>query len=172
MHTHTHTLYNLQTYWKAVELIYEGIKGDNEVTSSVKNLKTFTRLAKLLKQNSSRLHEAYQLCANITRHLKEHDIHYPKIYAEMGDILVRLNDYGTARMAVNTALSQDPGCAIAITVLAKLEAKQGNVTTAELILRTGLEKVGLKLPLVMELADHLIKHHHDNMKSMKEAEHL
>ena len=87
-----------------MELTYLALNGDKEVTSSVKNLKTFTRLAKLIKQNSSRLQEAYQLCENITTRLKTRGIRYPKIYAEMGDISVRLGNYQSAKVAINIAL--------------------------------------------------------------------
>ena len=161
-----------QMYWKAVELIYQALNGDAEVTSSLKNLKTFTRLVKLIKQNSSRLHEAYQLCENITTHLSTRGIPYPWIYAEMGDILFQLGQYYPARVAVDTAMRQDPKNWLAILTLSRLEAQLGNLTEAELVLRRAMERFGLQLPLVLELASYLLRHHHDNTRSMKEAEHL
>ena len=168
-------LWNLspsQIYWKAVELMYQSLNGDKNVTSSVKNLKAFIRLAKLLKQNSSRLQEAYQLCKNITSHLKTRGIKYPKLYTEMGDISVRLGDYQSAKVAIDTALYQDPTNLVAILAFARLNAQQGNVSIAEEVLRAAMERVGLQLPLVLEMASHLLQHHHGNMLRLREAEYL
>ena len=153
-------------------MTYQALNGDKQVTSSVKNLKTFTRLAKLLKQNSSRLQEAYQLCKNITNRLKTLGIKYPKIYAEMGDISVRLGDYQSAKVAINTALYQDPTNVVAIMAFARLNAQQGNVSAAEEVLRAAMERVGLQLPLVLEMASHLLQHHQGNMLRVREAEYL
>lgn len=161
-----------QIYWKAVDLTYQALNGDKQVTSSVKNLKTFTRLAKLLKRNSTRLQEAYQLCENITSRLKTRGIKYSKLYAEMGDISVRLGDYQSAKIAIDTALYQDPSNVVAITAFARLNAKQGNVSAAEDVLRGAIEKVGLQLPLVLEMASHLIEHHQGNKLRVREAEYL
>ena len=155
-----------------MNLTFQNLNGDKEVTSTIKSLKVFTRLSKLLKQNSSRLQEAHQLCENITTHLSQLQVDYPKIYAEKGDILFRLEQYRSARVAVNTALKQDPGNFVAIKTLSKLQAQQGNVTAAEQVLRRALAKYGHQLPLVLEMASHLLRHHHDNVQSMKEAEYL
>ena len=161
-----------QIYWKAIDLTYLALNGDKQVISSVKNLKTFTRLAKLLKQNSSRLQEAYQLCENITSCLKTRGIQYPKLYAEMGDISVRLGDYQSAKVAIDTALYQDPSNVVAITAFARLNAQQGDVSAAEEVLRAAIERMGLQLPLVLEMASHLLQNHQGNMLRVREAEYL
>ena len=155
-----------------MELTYLALNGDKEVSCSVKNLKTFTRLAKLLKQNSSRLQEAYQLCENITNRLKTRGIKYPKIYAEMGDISVRLGNYQSAKVAIDTALYQDPTNVVAITAFARLNAQQGNVMAAEEVLRAAIERVGLQVPLLLEMATHLLEYHSDNRQRVQEAEYL
>ena len=155
-----------------MELMYQSLNGDRKVTSSVKNLKAFTRLAKLLKQNSSRLQEAYQLCKNITSRLKTRGIKYPKLYAEMGDISVRLGNYRSAKVAIDTALYQDPTNLVAILASARLNAEQGNVSAGEEVLRTAMETLGLQLPLVLEMASHLLQHHHGNMLRLRETEYL
>ena len=46
------------------------------------------------------------------------------------------------------------------------------MTAAEEVLRTAMERVGLQLPLVMEMATHLLQHHHGNMQRVREAEYL
>ena len=155
-----------------MDLTYNAMEGDTEVTCSVKSLKAFTRLIRLLKQNKSRVHEAYHLCVNITGHLSRRGIPYPRIYAEMGDISVRLGNYGAARRAINTSLSHDPNNIVALTALAKLESVKGRVTEAEGILRKALKELGYQLQLVVELAALLSRHHHDDMYSIREAESL
>lgn len=150
----------------------QALSGDTQVTSSVKNLKTFTRLAKLLKQNSSRLQEAFHLCQNITNRLKTRGIKYSKIYAEMGDISIRLGDYRSAKVAIDTALYQDPTNVIAVRAFAKLNAQQGNVSAAEKVLRTAIKRVGLQLPLALEMAAHLLRHHNGKMLRVREAENM
>lgn len=155
-----------------MELTYQALNGNKEVAGSINNLKIFTRLAKLLKRNSSRLQEAYRLCDSITTQLDTHGILYPNIYAEMGDILVKMGNYPLAKSAIDTALQQDPKSVVAVTALARLEAQQGNVTTAEAVLRTALERIGRQLPLVLEMASHLLHHHHNNTQRMKEAKQL
>ena len=161
-----------QTYWKAVDLTYQALQGDMQVTSSMNSLKAFTRLAKLLKQNTSRLLEAYQLCDNITRHLNMIGVPCPKIFAEKGEILIRMGNYTAARKAVRTALSQDSKNVVAIISLARLESREGRVSEAEVILRRAVEVLGFKLPLVVEMAAHLIHYHHDDAYSIREAENL
>ena len=146
--------------------------GDTEVTCSVTSLKAFTRLARLLKQNKSRLREAYQLCVDITSHLSRRGIPYPRIYAEMGDISVRLGNYGAARRAINISLSHDPNNIVALAALAKLKSLKGRVSEAEGILRKALKELGYQLQLVVELAALLSQHRHDDMYSVREAESL
>ena len=90
----------------------------------------------------------------------------------MGDISVRLGDYQSARVAIDTALYQDPTNIVAIMAFARLNAQQGNVSAAEEVLRAAMEKVGLQLPLILEMASHLLQHHHGNMLRVREAEYL
>ena len=85
---------------------------------------------------------------------------------------MRMGDYQSAKLAIDTALYQDPTNLVAITAFARLNAQQGNVLEAEEVLRRAMEKVGLQLPLVLEMASHLLQHHHDNMLRLREAEYL
>ena len=90
----------------------------------------------------------------------------------MGDISVKMGDYQSAKIALDTALYQDPTNVVAITAFARLNVQRGNESAAEKVLRVAMERVGAQLPLVLEMATHLLQHHHGNMPRLREAEYL
>ena len=84
----------------AINLVKRGMRGDTSVPVELRNLNAYTRLARLLKENSSRLEEAYKLCQTAISMRPTLAI----AHSEMGDILRRMKKLPEAKEALDTAL--------------------------------------------------------------------
>ena len=71
----------------AINMVKRGMGGDTSVAVELRNLNAYTRLAHLLKENSSHLEEAYKLCQTAISIRPALAI----AHSEMGDILRRMN---------------------------------------------------------------------------------
>ena len=84
----------------AIDVISRGMSGDTSITVELRNLNAYTRLARLLKENSSQLEEAYKLCQTAISIRPTLAI----AHSEMGDILRQMNKLSEAKVALDTAL--------------------------------------------------------------------
>lgn len=81
-------------------MINRGMSGDTSITVELRNLNAYTRLARLLKENSSQLEEAYKLCQTAISIRPMLAI----AHSEMGDILRRMNKLPEAKVALDAAI--------------------------------------------------------------------
>ena len=166
----THTVTHSQHYRHAVELIYRGAGGDTSISLNVKGLKVFSRLARILKMDISRLQEAHNLLKDIIK--KFPDFQYSYLFSELGDVLIRMGKYSKAKVALETAMKHDPKNLLAYSHLAKLYLEQGNSSLAEQSLRNGVAACGPHVDLLYDLASIIHNNHHGNKDRLQEAEKL
>lgn len=155
-------------YRAAINIINRGMAGDPLVSVAVKNLNAYTRLANLLKQNSSRLEEAYILCQSAISIVPTHAV----AHSVMGDILLRMHRHPEAKSALTTALQLEWRNPTAHYNLGLVNQELGEEQKAEQNFRTALSLSGNhpSLKVMLQLASALQRS--QDIKKLQDAEQL
>ena len=157
-----------QMYRAAIKIINRGMAGDPSISVGVKNVNAYTRLANLLKQNSSRLEEAYTLCQSAISLVPTHAL----AHSQMGDILLRMSRYSAAKAALTTALHLEWRNPTAHYSLGLVNQELGEERQAEQNFRTALSLTGNNQSLTVMLQLASVLQRSQDIKKLQDAEQL
>ena len=156
----------MQAYRSAIKLINNGLNGDSFVGIMAKDMNAYTRLAVLLKTNSSHLLEAYKLCQTAFEKAPTN----AKVLRETGDVLRRLRKFTDAREILMRAIQMDPRNAFGHFYMGQTLADAGDITQAEASYRHALSLAKNQPAMTLELASLLQQS--DDSKKLLESEQL
>ena len=131
-----------------------------------KDVNAYTRLAVLLKVNSSHLQEAYDLCQTAFEKAPTN----AKVLREIGDIMRRMKRYSNAKEMLQRATQLDHGNAFGHFYMGQAHADEGDITQAEAKYRHALSLAKNHPAMTLELASLLQQS--NNSKKLQESEQL
>ena len=152
----------MQAYRSAIKLINRGLSGDSFVGIMAKDVNAYTRLAVLLKTNSSHLHEAYSLCQTAFEKAPTN----AKVVRETGDVLRRLKQFGKAREVLLRAVQLDPKNAFGHFYMGQTLIDAGDSAQAESSYRRALSLAKNHPTMTLELAS-LLQRSSDSRKLLE-----
>ena len=155
-------------YRAAIKIINRGMAGDPSISVGVKNVNAYTRLANLLKQNSSQLEEAYTLCQLAISLVPTHAL----AHSQMGDILLRMSRHSAAKAALTTALHLEWRNPTAHYSLGLVNQELGEERQAEQNFRTALSLTGNNQSLTVMLQLASVLQRSQDIKKLQDAEQL